>query len=196
VRDTGPGIAPADRARLFQPFSRLDLTARTEGTGLGLALTAALCRAAGGGLAVESDGRSGSCFRAHVVVRPCAPPPAPLPATLPLTNLRGRRVLIVDDNALVRDLFAAWLADLGAVCELAVDGEDALAHGERATFDAVVLDLAMPRLDGFAVARRWRAQGRAWRIVGVRTLLATIARRHSRRAWMHFSPSRSNSPHS
>jgi signal transduction histidine kinase len=77
VMDTGPGIAPADRVRLFEPFSRLAPTARKTGTGLGLALSAAICRRAGGALAVESDGRSGSCFRATFSIGGHAFPPQP-----------------------------------------------------------------------------------------------------------------------
>ncbi len=163
VRDTGPGIPPADQSRLFQPFFRLDPAISQEGSGLGLALTAGLCRSAGGSIAVESDGENGSCFRARFVVRPCAPL-APSPK---ITGLHGKRILIADDNALVRDLFAVWLSGLGAECETASDGEQAMARAAAASFDAVVLDLAMPRLDGLTVARRWRAAGQSWRIVGV-----------------------------
>lgn len=165
VRDTGPGIAPADHAKLFQPFSRLDLTAQQEGAGLGLALTAALCRRSGGELLLESDGRTGACFRARLPVRIV---PAPTPAAAPETTLTGRRILIADDNTLVRELFAAHLAELGADCTVAADGEQALARALTDHYDALVLDLAMPRLDGHEVARRLRAQLRSpLRIVGV-----------------------------
>jgi two-component system sensor histidine kinase EvgS len=167
VRDTGPGIAPTDQARLFQPFSRLDFTAQKEGTGLGLALAAALCRAMGGKLALESDGHSGTCFATQLRLAAASAPESQLSAALRFSTLRGRRIFIVDDNTLVRDLFAAWLTDLGAVCEVARDGEQALAHASGRMFDAVILDLAMPKLDGLGVARQWRAAGRTWRIVGV-----------------------------
>ena len=167
VRDTGPGISPAEHALLFQPFSRLDLTAPQEGSGLGLALAAALCRQAGGDLTLESDGRNGACFRARLRVRIDGPPPVPPRPADPFPTLSGRRILVVDDNSLVRDLFAAWLADCGAVCESAADGEQALALAQERMFDAVILDLSLPRLDGRAVARRWRAEGRTWRIIGV-----------------------------
>ena len=75
-------------------------------------------------------------------------------------------LIIVDDNSLVRDLFKAYLNDLGASCEVAADGMSALKKTETVVFDAVVLDLAMPVLGGMEVARRWRAQGKTWRIVG------------------------------
>ncbi len=167
VRDTGPGISPGDQVKLFQPFSRLDLTAQKEGSGLGLALAAALCRRTGGALTVESDGRTGSCFRATFRAQLAAPPALTPAASHPLPSLAARRLLIVDDNVLVRDLFTAWLSELGAICESAADGEEAILRAQAANFDAVVLDLALPGLDGLAVTRRWRAAGRRWRIVGV-----------------------------
>ena len=167
VRDTGPGVPLADQPKLFQAFSRLDLTAKKEGTGLGLALTAALCRANGGALTLASDGRTGAQFCARLRVRPSAAPAPDPRAAEAFSSLRGRRVLVADDNPLVRDLFVAWLAELGAVCEVADHGEAALALALRHTFDAAILDLAMPRLDGLAVTRRLRALGHSWRIVGV-----------------------------
>jgi signal transduction histidine kinase/CheY-like chemotaxis protein len=165
VRDTGPGIAPAEHAKLFQPFSRLDLTAHQEGSGLGLALTAAFCRSAGGDLKLESDGTSGACFLARLPARLSV---APSSIDSPAAILTGRRVLVADDNALVRELFATYLTSLGATCEVAVDGEQAISRAMVGGFDAIVLDLAMPRCDGFTVARRLRAQlGTPLQIVGV-----------------------------
>ena len=166
VADTGPGIAPEHHVRLFRAFSRLELATPKEGAGLGLALSAALCRSAGGSLTVASDGRNGSCFTARFRVVPADAPPPSVDAT-PLPSLRGRRILVVDDNALVRDLFVTWLTDLGARCDSAVDGASALARTDAEPLDAVVIDLAMPKLDGLQVTRQWRAEGRTWRIVGV-----------------------------
>ena len=164
VADTGPGIAEEDRARLFQLFSRIDRTAvHHEGAGLGLALTAALCRSAGGRIGVESDGRSGSRFHVRLPLQPAAAPAEAIPRP---ASLHGQRILIVDDNTLVRELFTAWLTAQGAACATAADGVAALEKAEAADFDAVILDLAMPKLGGLEVTRRWRAQGKTWRIVG------------------------------
>jgi signal transduction histidine kinase/CheY-like chemotaxis protein len=183
VRDTGPGIAPADQARLFQPFSRLDSTAQKEGSGLGLALAAGLCRRAGGALSLESDGRTGSLFRATFRTRLASPPP-PRAGSRPPPSLLGHRLLIVDDNALVRDLFAAGLSRLGASCVLAADGEEAIKRARTGHFAAVVLDLSMPRLDGLAVTRRLRAAGRTTRIVGVSAHASDADRTIARAAGM------------
>jgi len=164
VTDTGPGIAPAEQGRLFTAFTRLELAGEKEGSGLGLAVAAAICRACGGGLRVESDGRSGSRFVGTFCFTPEAPPVAPT-----CGSLRGLRVLVADDNALVRDLFVAYLSDGGAVCAAAGDGTDALTRIRAEEFDAVVVDLAMPRTDGLAVVRavRENPECRGLRIVGV-----------------------------
>lgn len=182
VADTGPGITEADQARLFQLFSRIDRTAaHHEGSGLGLALTAALCRSLGGRIGMESDGHTGSRFHARLALKPAAAPPEGVPRP---ASLHGKRLLIVDDNALVRDLFAAWLTAQGATCEGAADGLVALRKTESAEFDAVVLDLAMPVLGGLEVARRWRAQGKTWRIVGASAHAGENDRAEARAAGM------------
>ena len=93
-------------------------------------------------------------------------PPAQA-GSAPPRSLQGQRLLLVDDNALVRDLFAAGLSRLGATCVLAADGEEAIERAQTGHFAAVVLDLSMPRLDGLAVTRRLRAAGLTARIVGV-----------------------------
>lgn len=165
VRDTGPGIPPAEQDRLFVAFSRLELTADKEGSGLGLALSAALCKAMGGALRVESDGVSGACFIATFH----APPAAPLvtrPA-YPSSSLRGRRILVIDDNPLVRELFIAFLTEQGAMCAAASCGKEALAQGDASGFDAVILDLALPDVDGTELVQPLRARARDARLIGV-----------------------------
>ncbi len=168
VKDSGPGIAAADRKKIFQPFARLEPTAAMEGAGLGLALSARLCERLGGALGVESDGHTGSVFRARFAARRCPPasiPPTPPPAQ---ASFRGKRLLIADDNPLVRELFVAHLSRSGAQCECVTDGEQALSRALSGEFGTVVMDLSMPRLDGFEVTRQLRAQrGAALRIVGV-----------------------------
>ncbi len=171
VSDTGPGIAPAEQSRLFEAFARLDKTAAHEGTGLGLAMVAALARLMDGGVRVESDGASGTTFTVELALTPAAPPaytragqpPAP-------TSLAGCRIVVAEDNPLVAELFVAVLTDLGAHCTRAADGEAACRAVLAGGVDVLVLDLALPQLDGVAVARRLRAPGvgaRALRIVGV-----------------------------
>ena len=165
VTDSGPGIPAAEQTRLFQPFSRLPGTQHIEGAGLGLALTAGLCAAMGGRLTVESDGATGTTFTATLPL-----PAAGLPDTQTLPtwqSLQGRRLLVVDDNTLVRELFAACLAAQGADCETVADGESALARCQTEPPDVVVLDISMPGIDGYEVARRLRRLTVSPRLVGV-----------------------------
>lgn len=165
VRDTGPGIRPADQARLFEPFSRLERTAAQEGTGLGLALCAVLCRAMHGRLTVESDGANGSSFRAELVV-PAVNQPAPTPA-INQTQTPPACVLVVDDNTLLRELFASFLRTRGCACLTAASGAEALAQAQSGTPDAVVLDVSLPDADGIELVPRLRAALPRARVVGV-----------------------------
>ncbi|HUR60539.1 MAG TPA: ATP-binding protein [Opitutaceae bacterium] len=185
VRDTGPGIMPADLPRLFQPFSRLESTAAQEGTGIGLALVAAICRSAGGSVSADSDGRTGAEFRVRLPLQLAVAPVETAPAAR--TNLRGRRVLVADDNVLVRELFASYLGELGATCDQAADGEEALARARGTPYDALVLDLTMPRLSGLEVTRRLRGAeaGTHLHIVGVSAHAADADRDEALRAGMN-----------
>lgn len=166
VHDTGPGIPPAQQARLFSPFIRLPQTAGKEGSGLGLALAAALCRAMGGGITLESDGRSGSCFTATFLVTPTdAPAEIPVPAVPPAG--RVPRVLVVDDNRLVRELFLASLTERGAPCRVAGSGSEGLARAAEEAPEVIVLDLALPDGDGTDFVPRFRRVAPGVRIIGV-----------------------------
>lgn len=186
VADTGPGIAPEAQARLFTPFSRLEATSHKEGAGLGLALTAALCRAMGGDVRVESDGRTGSIFTATFTAAKAETTGggAAAPGKRP-EGLRGLRVLIVDDNALVRDLFVAMLQQAGAVCSVAASAESALATARHGNIDAIVLDLSLPGMSGVELAPRLRELLPAARIVGASAHAAEPERRAALAAGMH-----------
>src|SRR6478609_1873060 len=166
VRDTGPGIAPAEQEKLFVAFSRLELTANKEGTGLGLALSAGICKSMGGSLRVTSDGIAGSCFTATFRAAPAPIPVVSKPAHAS-PSLRGRRILVVDDNPLVRELFIAFLTEQGAMCAAAGTGAEALAQGDASEFDAIILDLALPDGDGTEFVGRIRERARDARLIGV-----------------------------
>jgi len=183
VRDTGSGIPPAEQSRLFQPFSRLELAAGKEGSGLGLALSSALCRAMGGNLTVESDGATGSTFLATVMAPPATPPADLSPAAEPV-SLLGHRVLVVDDNPLVRELFVAFLTEQGATCAAAADGGEALAQARAAPFGTVVLDLALPDGDGTALVEPLRATQPGLQIVGVSAHASPVDRARALAAGM------------
>lgn len=183
VRDTGPGITPEEQVRLFEPFSRLERTAAHEGSGLGLALSAVLCRAMHGCLTVESDGLTGSSFRAELVAPTTTAPAAvsvPRPAGSPPAC-----VLVVDDNLLLRELFASYLRSRGCTCQTAASGAEAMAHAQTGTPDAVVLDVSLPDADGIELAPRLRALLPRARLVGVSAHAGDRERERARQAGLH-----------
>jgi PAS domain S-box-containing protein len=162
VADTGPGIAPEDADLLFRRFSQVDagLTRKHGGTGLGLAICKGLVEAMGGQIGVVSVPGQGACFSFDVV----APSTAEVEAVdaeeeaasaLPLDC----RVLIVDDNPANRELVNAILTAMGAQVAEAVDGEEGVAAAAADPYDAILMDLRMPRLDGAQAAVRIRGEG-------------------------------------
>ncbi len=164
VRDTGIGIAAADHKRLFSMFSQVDGSSarRHGGTGLGLAICKRLTELMGGRIGVHSMPGEGSVFWAVIPLwRGAAAETAPV-AEEP-DAWAGRRVLLVDDLAVNRDLLARQLAALGLETEAAATGEDALrrlrdAGAEGRPFDAAILDHCMPGLTGPELAMRIRAE--------------------------------------
>ncbi|HRD34590.1 MAG TPA: response regulator [Rhodocyclaceae bacterium] len=157
VRDTGIGIPAEHRSTLFAPFTQIDdsVTRRFGGTGLGLTICAQLVRLMGGAIELESTPGSGTTFRfsVRVAADPSAGHAPPLRAAL-----AGRRALVIDDNASARDALCRTLADLGLVTESAGDAAEGLARmrdavGKATRFEVVLIDWAMPRVDGLQAAR-------------------------------------------
>ena len=160
VRDTGPGI-PEDRLEaIFQAFAQADgsITRRHGGTGLGLAITRELVGLMGGEIRVESRLGEGSRFLANLVVRRQPVSAATRPAT-PL-DLRGLRVLVVDDNATSREILVSQIESFQMRATAAASGEAALeilADPEQ-SFDLVLMDWKMPGLDGLETTRHIRTR--------------------------------------
>jgi CheY-like chemotaxis protein len=156
VADTGPGIAPGLEGRIFLPFVT---TKGTEGTGLGLYISRQIARDAGGDLTLEPADGHGARFVLRLPAAPAPagePPPvqAPADARSDAAPLGGLRILLVDDEAVVRRPVARYLARRGARVTEAADGYEALACLERAEVDVVLTDLRMPVMDGPELYRR------------------------------------------
>ena len=153
VRDTGIGI-PADRLdRLFQSFSQVDASTTRQygGTGLGLAICRRLVTLMGGQIWVDSVLGEGSCFQFEL---PCQTAPAAQDARIDVAAaaLKGRRVLLVDDNASARRNLQRQATRWGMASRATGSGLDALAGldaGEH--FDAAIIDLEMSGMDGLAL---------------------------------------------
>jgi PAS domain S-box-containing protein len=182
VRDTGIGIPPDRLDRLFQSFSQVDAstTRRYGGTGLGLAISQRLTELMGGRIAVSSEVDRGSEFRftmrAHAVTAP-ATGRRDLTGVQPI--LRGKRALVVDDNATNRRILTAHLDAWGMRSQATGSPAEALGwvrDGER--FDVGILDMHMPEMDGVALARaiRERATAEALPLI----LFTSLGRREAR----------------
>ena len=166
VTDTGPGLSAEQIARIFEPFVQGDSsTTRTHGgTGLGLTISAALVDLMGGKLDVRSTPGRGSTFRVELPIgdpAPCSSSSARAePASSP-TPPPGLRVLVAEDGPDNQRLIRTFLERLGCRVEIAGNGEAALARllaGDKA-FDALLLDMQMPVMDGYATARELRRRG-------------------------------------
>jgi two-component system NtrC family sensor kinase len=150
VRDNGPGMSAEVQGRIFDPFFTTKDVG--EGTGLGLAVAQAIVAEHGGHIDVESSPGAGARF---AIVLPAAGATVQAPrahtATLPDTADRfglGLRVLLADDEPALAGAVADTLRDAGFEVTMASDGEEALARAQAQTFDAVICDLRMPRVDG------------------------------------------------
>jgi CheY-like chemotaxis protein len=161
VRDTGIGI-PAERmGLLFQSFSQLDasITRRFGGTGLGLAISRRLAEAMGGSLTASSSGidGEGSTFRLELPATVATLPTAAAHDPALALSLRGRRVLIVDDNATNRRILATLFDRWGMTSAQTASGAEALRWvRDGQAFDVAVLDYLMPEGDGIELAAQLR----------------------------------------
>ena len=161
VVDNGVGIAAGNLSRIFEMFAQIDtaLERSRGGLGLGLTLVKNLVEMHGGGVEARSDGLGhGTEFVVRLPVLADLPssPPAPT-ARQPIASA-GRRILVVDDNADAADTLALLLKLSGHDVHLAHDGLQAVDVASTHRPDVVLLDIGLPKIDGYEAARRIRAQ--------------------------------------
>ena len=160
VKDTGIGI-PEDRLnKLFKSFSQVDAstTRKYGGTGLGLAISKRLSEMMGGTMWVESELGKGSTFHFTIVAEPTTLPEKEY-LTNPLPLLKGKKVLIVDDNATNRKVLELQTQSWFMKPVLAASGKEALELLDKdSSFDIGLLDLQMPEMDGIMLASKIRKQ--------------------------------------
>ena len=162
--DNGVGMSETFQRHMFEAFAQenSDRGSLFGGVGLGLAVVKKLVDERGGTIQVDSTLGQGTRFR---VVLPMMPSEAEPEAALPgaAASIAGRRLLVAEDNELNREIAVYLLQEAGAVVDQAADGKEAVemfAASAPGTYDAVLMDVMMPELDGHAAARAIRGMDR------------------------------------
>lgn len=173
ISDTGIGIAAEDRNTLFQPFTQADpsITRRFGGTGLGLVLSRKFARALGGDLElVSSEIGKGSVFHVHIRNQlgteekqhkdsdPQEQKHSSSTAVNSAAPLSGLKVLVVDDSPDNQHLFSMILTRNGATIDVAENGLEAVVKATTGNFDIILMDIQMPKMDGYTATMTLREQ--------------------------------------
>lgn len=162
VQDSGLGIEPALQHRIFDLFEQGDKSLERGSAGLGIGLTLArqLVQLHGGEITVHSAGRNkGSRFIVRLPLDPTAQVPSPAPAHRPAAaDARPMRLLVADDNVDFATSLAELLRGQGHTVEVVHDGAAALSAARRQAPEVALLDIGMPHLNGYELARKLRAE--------------------------------------
>ncbi|MEI7843689.1 MAG: response regulator [Gallionellaceae bacterium] len=166
IRDTGIGIAPEDQLRLFNAFEQVDSSTSRKfgGTGLGLAISKRLVHLMGGEIGVESKLGEGSTFWFTALLEKIAnvdEPAQALSAEVVAQQLKklhsNMHILLVEDDAINQEVAKLQLEDVGLKVDLAEDGEQAVEMAQRNTYDLILMDVQMPKMNGLDATRAIRA---------------------------------------
>ncbi len=156
IKDTGIGMTEEQLGRLFQSFSQADTstTRKYGGTGLGLAISRRLIELMEGDISVESTPGQGTTFRFTTLLSLQTQTP---PTVRVRINLRGKHVLVVDDNETARQIMTEMLDSLGFAVDSAASGDEALAR-DIESYDVILMDWQMPGKSGLETSRELRAR--------------------------------------
>jgi CheY-like chemotaxis protein len=183
VADTGIGMTPEEMAKLFQRFTQADAstTRRFGGTGLGLSITKAFAVMLGGDISVESEAGRGTTFtlRVPAELREAEPVPAAEAAREVPDNPAADRnlVLVIDDDPHARDLLSRFLVREGFAVQTAKDGEEGLRLARALNPCAILLDVMMPRMDGWSVLSALKADPE---LAGISVIMVTMVENKGR----------------
>ncbi len=162
VRDTGIGIAEDKMAELFRPFAQADssISRRYGGTGLGLAITQQLVQLMGGTIKLKSKLGEGSTITFTIEFAPSAA--ATVSKVIEGLDLSGKHILIVDDRQANREILQSYIQEAGGRADTAINGRSAVdlfRYKEKtgAPYDVAIIDLMLPDITGFDVARAIQA---------------------------------------
>jgi CheY-like chemotaxis protein len=156
VNDDGPGIAEEMQGKIFDPFFTTKEVGK--GTGLGLTVAYAIVQEHGGRIWLKSRAGAGASFFVDLpVAAPHLQTSKPVQQPVSLEAFKGRQVLVVEDEPALAVAVAEALGDAGFVVERAGDGEEGLMRLSQGTFDLIVCDLKMPRVDGMQFYRAMAA---------------------------------------
>ena len=158
VTDSGLGISPAELKRLFRPFAQAneDIARRFGGAGLGLVFVRRVARAMGGDLKVTSKPGQGSAFRLTALVERVADRPAVASDGTPRPAARALSILCAEDNPYGRVVMNTIMRELGHKVDFVENGEAVVKAVAANTYDAVLMDVTLPGLDGVAATQAIR----------------------------------------
>ncbi|HUL11023.1 MAG TPA: response regulator [Methylococcaceae bacterium] len=179
ITDTGIGMTPEQMEKLFQAFSQADASTSQKygGTGLGLDISRRFCRMMGGDITVESAPGQGSTFTIHLPIDGVAPKPTAKPReegslVAALTPPRGvPTVLVIDDDPTARELMQRFLDKRGLPMRSAASGEEGLRLAKELRPAVILLDVLMPKMDGWAVLTALKADPE---LAPIPVIMATI----------------------
>lgn len=159
VSDSGIGLSLAEIKRLFKPFSQanVSIASRFGGAGLGLSSVKQLARAMGGDITATQRPGGGMTFVLTVKLKPAKGLPVAPGSERPRPSVHGLRILSIEDNPFGRVVLNAILIELGHQAEFIGRGEDAPDRIAQGAFDAVLMDMVLPGIDGIEAIRRVRA---------------------------------------